>query len=90
MSFGGGAWLCAGSEFAKLEMVVFIHSEERRYDNERRAGWDYVPSNCSRGVVRVLRPFPRRQVFEAGGNRRRRRADSGEHHECTWVTVIVE
>ncbi|CAI0420009.1 unnamed protein product [Linum tenue] len=25
MPFGGGPRLCAGSEFAKLEMAVFIH-----------------------------------------------------------------
>ncbi|KAL3699015.1 hypothetical protein R1sor_017037 [Riccia sorocarpa] len=51
LPFGGGAHTCLGNEFAKMEMLVFIHHLVRRYC------WSLVDPNYSEVIMRD--PFPR-------------------------------
>ncbi|KAL3679415.1 hypothetical protein R1sor_022371 [Riccia sorocarpa] len=60
LPFGGGPRACLGNEFAKMEMVVFIHHLMKRYkwtlvDPEDPVVRDPTPRNQNRTLIKVTR-----------------------------------
>ncbi|CAK9197081.1 unnamed protein product [Sphagnum troendelagicum] len=73
MPFGGGPRICLGLEFARTEMVVFLHYLVLNYE------WNMVDPN--EGVVR--NPLP---VFQKGLPLKIRKKQPLEFHQC-WKTL---